>query len=56
MNRRLSRKEGCSTTYLEATDRADTFVPHSYAEHLIDLGEIRMNYCTAGKSAALPCC
>lgn len=35
-------------TYLEAADRADTFVPHGYDEHLADLGEIRMNYVVAG--------
>ena len=32
----------------EAEDRADDFVPHALEEHLADLGEIRMNYATAG--------
>lgn len=34
--------------HLEAADRADTFVPHAIEEHLVDLGEIRMNYATLG--------
>ena len=34
--------------HLEAADRTDTFVPHSIEEHLVDLGEIRMNYATLG--------
>ena len=32
----------------EATDRADTFVPHAFEEHLVDLGEVRMNYVRVG--------
>ncbi|MEU7579877.1 alpha/beta fold hydrolase [Streptomyces sp. NPDC041068] len=32
----------------EAADRADTFVPHGFAEQLVDLGEIRMNYVAEG--------
>ena len=36
-------------THLEAEDRADTFIPHAFEEHLVDLGEIRMNYATAGE-------
>ena len=36
---------------LEATDRADSFVPHRYQEHIVDLGDIRMNYVVAGESA-----
>ena len=39
-------------TYLEAEDRADTFVPHAYEEHLVDLGEIRMNYVVDGDPSA----
>ncbi|MGW1564082.1 alpha/beta fold hydrolase [Streptomyces sp. NPDC002144] len=35
--------------YLEAADRAETFVPHAFPEHLVDLGEIRMNYVVAGE-------
>lgn len=38
--------------YLEATDRADTFVEHAFEEHLVDLGEIRMNYVAAGSMSA----
>jgi pimeloyl-ACP methyl ester carboxylesterase len=34
--------------YLEAEDRADVFVPHDFDEHIVDLGEIRLNYSTAG--------
>ena len=26
----------------------DTYVPHAYAEHLVDLGEVTMNYAVAG--------
>jgi pimeloyl-ACP methyl ester carboxylesterase len=36
-------------THLEAHDRAGTFVPHAFEEHIVDLGEIRMNYATAGE-------
>lgn len=34
--------------YLEAEDRAETFVPHAYEEQSVDLGEVRMNYAVAG--------
>jgi pimeloyl-ACP methyl ester carboxylesterase len=34
----------------EAADRADTFVPHAFEEHLVDLGEVRMNYARVGTS------
>lgn len=37
----------------DAADRAETFVPHAFTESVVDLGEIRMNYVTAG-SAELP--
>lgn len=37
----------------EAADRAGTFVAHSFEEHLVDLGEVRMNYAVAG-DAQLP--
>ncbi len=40
-------------TYLEAEDRSATFVPHAFDERTVDLGEIRMNYATAG-DASLP--
>jgi pimeloyl-ACP methyl ester carboxylesterase len=36
-------------TGLEAQDRADTFITHAFDEQLVDLGEIRMNYATAGE-------
>ena len=36
------------TKRLEASDRSDTFVPHEFEEHLVDLGEVRMNYVRAG--------
>jgi pimeloyl-ACP methyl ester carboxylesterase len=36
-------------TGLEAQDRADTFIPHAFDEQLVNLGEIRMNYATAGE-------
>jgi pimeloyl-ACP methyl ester carboxylesterase len=35
-------------TVLEAADRAATFVPHTYPEQTVDLGEIRMHYAVAG--------
>lgn len=34
----------------EATDRASTFVTHDHEEHLVDLGEVRMNYVVAGEA------
>ncbi|MET8759962.1 alpha/beta hydrolase [Lentzea sp. NPDC004782] len=34
--------------YLEASDRPGIFVAHDYPEHLVDLGEIHMNYAVAG--------
>ena len=30
----------------------DTFVPHAYAEHAVDLGEVTMNYAVAGPADA----
>jgi len=41
-------------THLEAQDRADTFVPHAFEECVVDLGEIRMNYATAGEEPTQP--
>jgi pimeloyl-ACP methyl ester carboxylesterase len=35
----------------ESSERPDVFVPHEFEEHLVDLGEIRMNYATAGDPA-----
>jgi hypothetical protein len=35
---------------LEATRREDIFVAHAYPEQLVDLGEVRLNYATAGSS------
>lgn len=37
-----------TSKYLEYSDHPDIFVPHRYPEQIIDLGEIRMNYATAG--------
>jgi pimeloyl-ACP methyl ester carboxylesterase len=39
---------------LEAADRADTFVSHAYPEQLVDLGEVRLNYATAGDPSLPP--
>ncbi|WP_330250240.1 alpha/beta hydrolase [Nocardia sp. NBC_00565] len=36
----------------EAADRAETFVPHEFAEYTVDLGEIRMNYVVEGDPCA----
>jgi len=33
---------------LEATDREETFVAHGYEEHLVDTGEVRINYAVTG--------
>ena len=38
------------TKRYEASDRADTFVKHAFEEHLVDLGEVRMNYARVGSS------
>lgn len=40
--------------YLEAEDRADVFVPHAFDEHVVDLGEVRLNYSTVGDPALPP--
>jgi pimeloyl-ACP methyl ester carboxylesterase len=37
------------TSYLEAEDRAGTFIPHAYDEHIVDLGEVRLNYAALGE-------
>lgn len=37
-----------SGRYLEAADHEEIFVPHAFAEQIIDLGEIRMNYVAVG--------
>ena len=39
---------------LEAADRADTFVSHSYPEQLVDLGEVRLNYAAVGDPSLPP--
>jgi hypothetical protein len=36
--------------YLEAEDRAGVFARHAFDEHIVDLGEVRLNYATAGDS------
>jgi pimeloyl-ACP methyl ester carboxylesterase len=35
-------------TSIDAEQRAGTFVPHGFEEHIADLGEIRMNYVVSG--------
>src|ERR1700753_1576622 len=35
-------------TYLEAHDHADLYVPHGFDEHIVDVGEVRLNYAVAG--------
>jgi pimeloyl-ACP methyl ester carboxylesterase len=37
--------------YLEHSDHPERFVAHNYPEHLVDLGEIQMNYALAGDAA-----
>jgi len=39
---------------LEAAGREDTFVVHAYPEQLVDLGEVRLNYATAGDPVLPP--
>jgi pimeloyl-ACP methyl ester carboxylesterase len=39
---------------LEAVGREDIFVAHGYPEQLVDLGEVRLNYATAGDPALPP--
>jgi pimeloyl-ACP methyl ester carboxylesterase len=39
---------------LDADSRADIFVSHAYAEQQVDLGEVRMNYATAGEASLPP--
>jgi pimeloyl-ACP methyl ester carboxylesterase len=36
---------------LEAEDRSSTFTTHRFAEQIVDLGEVRMNYSTLGDSS-----
>jgi len=36
------------TSYLNAADHADIFIPHAFDEQAVDLGEIWMNYVVAG--------
>lgn len=40
-----------TVSVLEAADRTEVFVPHRFAEQLVDLGEIRMNYVVEGDPA-----
>jgi hypothetical protein len=35
-------------TCVEWTDHPELFSPHAFAEHIVDLGEMRMNYAVAG--------
>lgn len=37
-----------ATKYIEASDHANLFKPRGFEEHIVDLGEIRMNYAVAG--------
>lgn len=37
-----------TSKYLDYQDHPDIFVPQHYSEQIVDLGEIRMNYATAG--------
>lgn len=39
---------------LEAAAREDIFVAHAYPEQLVDLGEVRLNYATAGDPSLPP--
>src|SRR5690242_7625765 len=39
-------------TYSEWTDRKEIFKPRDFPEHIVDLGEIRMNYAVAGSPAS----
>ncbi|WP_410432788.1 alpha/beta fold hydrolase [Mycolicibacterium aichiense] len=37
-------------TYLDYENHPEIFVPHEYPEQIVDLGEVRMNYATAGEA------
>lgn len=38
-------------TYIEYSDHPEIFEAHAFPEHIVDLGEIRMNYAVAGDPA-----
>ncbi|CAK7245114.1 MAG: hypothetical protein STHCBS139747_006683 [Sporothrix thermara] len=46
----VTTKGVATSNYLEAADHPSIFTVHSFCEHTTDLGEIRMNYATAGSS------
>ncbi|CAK7219894.1 hypothetical protein SCUCBS95973_003975 [Sporothrix curviconia] len=46
----VTTKGVATSNYIEAADHASIFTVHSFCEHTTDLGEIRMNYATAGGS------
>lgn len=39
-----------AVTYLDYENHPEIFVPHEYPEQIVDLGEVRMNYATAGEA------
>ena len=41
-------------SYLDWTDHAELFSSHAFPEHIVDLGEIRMNYAVAGEADRQP--
>ena len=40
-------------TCVEWTDHPELFSPHAFDEHIVDLGEMRMNNAVAGDPALL---
>ncbi|GGF16190.1 alpha/beta hydrolase [Subtercola lobariae] len=41
-------------SYIEADAHPEIFIDHGYEEHIVDLGEIRMNYAVAGDPSLPP--
>ena len=41
-------------SYLDWTDHAELFSSHAFPEHIVNLGEIRMNYAVAGEADRQP--
>lgn len=39
-------------TYLHAEDHEHLFVPHMFDEHVVDLGEVLLNYVVAGEESS----
>jgi pimeloyl-ACP methyl ester carboxylesterase len=49
---RIEKTETSLSNYKNLLFPTDSFVPHAYTEHLVDLGEVTMNYAVAGHAEA----